>query len=793
MPDSIEQTFDQAVEYHRAGRLTEAGTLYLQVLDHEGNHPEALHLLGVTKLQIGQLAEALELIKRAADLKPQVARYQISLGQAFSGMGRLDEAIAAHERAAQLQPDLPEAWFGWGTALQAIGRYQEAVDVYGRVIRLNPDHVDALNNLGNALHVLGRTPEAIKMYRRALEVRPESPATYNNLAIALQRGKKLDEAVAAFRKSIELRPDFAGAWNNLGCALIDMRQFDEAVLVLRRAIELQPQFAEAWYNLGNALKKRTDFSEALAAYRRAVEIKPDYADALINQGNALQALRQYPQAAESYRRALTLRPNDADVHNNLGIVLRTMGQIDQSVAAFKSGLFFRSDYNILYCNLGNALKDAGRLDEAIAAYRRAVELKPSDWISHSNLVYSIYYSSEYDGAAILQENLRFAALHATKLGQDAQPHRNVPDAERRLRIGYVGSDFRDHCQSFFTLPLFANHDHERFEIYCYSNVARPDAITERNKALVDRWQSIVTLTDAEFAQRIRDDEVDIVVDLTMHMSNGRLLALARRPAPVQVTYLAYPGTTGLSAIDYRLTDPFLDPPGDSDLNYAEKSIRLPETFWCYDPLTDGPSVQTLPALHKGYVTFGCLNNFCKVTDRALDLWGQVLRALPQSRMILLCPEGAQREKLLESFRRREVHPGRIELVVYQPREKYLETYHRIDLGLDTIPYNGHTTSLDSFWMGVPVVTRVGRTAVGRGGWSQLSNLGLEELAAWRDEDFMKMAVDLAGDLDRLARLRTELREKMRNSPLMNGARFARDVETAYRNMWDIWCKRSRGV
>ena len=791
MSETIEQAFDEAVGHHRAGRLDEARTLYLQVLDHRADHPEALHLLGVTQLQSGQPGQALELVKRAAALKPQMARYQISLGQVFAALGRAEEAITAHARAVQLQPDMPEAWFGWGTSLQAVGRQEEAMKAYRRVIQIRPDYVDALNNLGNALHLLGKADEAVEVYGRALELRPDLAATHNNLGIALQRIGRMEEAIASFRRSIELQREFAGAYNNLGCALTDSRQLDEAVEVLRRAVELRPEFAEAWYNLGNALKKRGEYSEAIAAYRQAIGIRADYADAHINLGNALQGIRQYAEAAESYRRALEIRPKDVEAYNNLGSVLRTMGKADDALTAFRAVLFLRPNFNIAHCNLGNVLKDIGKLDEAIACYRRAVELEPNDLISCGNLAYSANYSSEYDAAGILRENLRWNALYAAKLGQNVAPHTNDRDPDRRLRIGYVGADFRDHCQSFFTIPLLANHDHANFEVFCYSNVSRPDAITERTKQYADVWRSVFGATDAEMSEQIRADSIDILIDLTMHMSNGRLLAFARRPAPVQATYLAYPGTTGLKAIDYRLTDPFLDPPGDSDLNYAEKSIRLPETFWCYDPLRDGPAPGALPAMGARRITFGCLNNLCKVNRLTVELWARVLKAVDDSRLILLSPAGAHRDVMLDEFRGLGVHAGRIEFVEYQPREKYLEVYQRIDIGLDTMPYNGHTTTLDSLWMGVPVLTRVGRTAVGRGGWSQLSNLGLPELAAWRDDDFVKLAAQWAGDFSGLAELRATLRGRMENSPLMNAPRFAKNVEAAYRVMWKAWCAGDR--
>jgi predicted O-linked N-acetylglucosamine transferase (SPINDLY family) len=256
---------------------------------------------------------------------------------------------------------------------------------------------------------------------------------------------------------------------------------------------------------------------------------------------------------------------------------------------------------------------------------------------------------------------------------------------------------------------------------------------------------------------------------------------------VQVTFAGYPGSTGLEAIDYRLSDPYLDPPGLNDQFYSETSIRLPDSFWCYDPLVTELAVNALPAQTDGHVTFGCLNNFCKVNEPVLRLWAQVLKTVDRSRLMMLCPEGSHRQPLLDLLQREGIGPDRIELIAHRPRFQYLELYHRIDVGLDTFPYNGHTTSLDSFWMGVPVVTLVGQTVVGRGGLSQLSNLGLPELIAQTPEQYVRIAADLAGDLPRLAELRRTLRGRMEASPLMDAPRFARNIEAAYRQIWRTWC------
>jgi predicted O-linked N-acetylglucosamine transferase (SPINDLY family) len=441
-------------------------------------------------------------------------------------------------------------------------------------------------------------------------------------------------------------------------------------------------------------------------------------------------------------------------------------------------------HSALHDNLGSVLKDLGQLDEAIECFRKAVELDPGNPATHGNLAYALCFQS-LQADAVREECLRWNDRFAAKF--PARSHGNDASPSRRLRIGYVSPDFRDHCQSLFTIPLLSRHDHAAFEIFCYSSVERPDDLTRRIQDLADHWRDVRPLDDEALASLIRDDGIDILIDLTMHMAGGRPLLFARRPAPVQIAWLAYPGTTGMRAMDYRLTDPRLDPP-EFDSHYSERSIRLPDSFWCYDPLTDQPQVNALPAIERGYVTFGCLNNPCKLTDATLQLWGKVMRAVPDSRLHLLAPEGPHRTRLLQRLAAHGIAAGRVDFVPYRKRADYLGSYHDIDIGLDTFPYNGHTTSLDSLWMGVPTVTRVGETCVGRGGLSQLFQLGLLELAAESDLRFVAAATALAGDLERLADLRAGLRARLEKSPLMDAARFARGIETVYRALWKTHCQ-----
>ena len=337
----------------------------------------------------------------------------------------------------------------------------------------------------------------------------------------------------------------------------------------------------------------------------------------------------------------------------------------------------------------------GQLDEAMAALRQAVRRKPDLAEAHSNLVFTLPFHPGYDARTIYEENRRWNDQFAEPLRKFIQPHTNDRNPDRRLRIGYVSPDFRKHCQSFFTIPLLSNHHREAFEIFCYANVGRPDAVTQRIRGCAQVWRSIVGMTDDEAAGIIRADRIDILVDLTMHMANGRPLIFARKPAPVQVAWLAYPGTTGLSAMDYRLTDPYLDPPGLDDQFYSETSIRLPDTFWCYDPLVTELAVNALPAQINGHITFGCLNNFCKVNEQVLRLWAQVLRSVNRSRFILLCPEGSHRQPLLDLLQREGINPDRIELFAQRLRVRNTWNF-TIALTWDWIP--SRTMAIPRVWI-----------------------------------------------------------------------------------------------
>lgn len=773
--------YERASESHFAGDLPRARQLYMQMLEADATHAGAMFRLGVIGLQEGVPGDAIGWLQRALAVEPGQRRCREGLGQAYAMAARHAEAAEVYRGLLAEDASSADLWCGFGSALQAQGALAEAVQAWRAALEREANRADACNNLGNCLRLLGDSEEAQAAYRRALALQPGDASALTNLGTLLQEAGRDEEALESLRAALAAAPDTAVAMINLGVLLTRLEHLDEALPLLERAAAIVPPIAHAAYNYGVALQARGRLRDAEAQYRRALALDPAHAQAANNLGNVCRDLGDYPAAREAYEAAVCVRPDFVDAFNNAANLMRTLGNLDEAQALLRQALDLDPSRSATLNNLGNVFKDCGDLDEGIECFRRAVASEPGNLIAHSNLLYALSFQAE-DPQVILDEARRWSAQHEAPLGAQRMQVPVDTATGRHLRIGYVSGDFREHCQSLFMTPLLAHHDRTRFEIHAYSSVVRPDATTARLAAHVDKWRDVRTLSDAALAEQIRADGIDILVDLTMHMSDGRPLLFARKPAPVQVAWLAYPGTTGIGAVDWRLTDPWLDPPVH-DRYYSEKSWRLPHTFWCYDPLALEPEVNALPASGTGYVTFGSLNNPCKLTDTTLNLWARVFARLPAARLVLMAAAGEARRGLAQRLAQAGIAPARVRFLPFRPRADYLRSYHEIDLGLDTLPYNGHTTSLDALWMGVPVVTRIGPTVAGRAGLSQLANLGLAELAADSDDAFVETAVSLANDLPRLANLRATLRGRMAGSPLMDGERFARGVEAAYEGMW----------
>ncbi|MGA2441859.1 MAG: tetratricopeptide repeat protein [Tepidisphaeraceae bacterium] len=629
------------------------------------------------------------------------------------------------------------------------GRLDQAEELYRLILGAEPDEPDAMAMLGTLLSQRGSHDEALGLIERAIKLRPDAADYHSNRGLVLFAMGLLDLAADAYHKALAIRPDYAEALSNLGNVLQRRNQIDEAIACYHQALALKPDEANAHCNLGGALLKKERFPEAIAAFRRAIEFRPDYAEAMSNLGTALVRDRKADEAIEWYGRAAALRPEDARIVNNFA----------------------------------GALKDAGRLDEAISWYRRAIAVRANS-VTHSNLVYALHFHPDYDGRALAAEMARWNEAHARPLAKEIPKHLNYSAPNRRLKIGYVSPNFFDQAEAHFVLPLLAAHDRGQVEVHCFASVRRPDEFTELHRSVADVWHDVAADDDQRLTARIREIPIDILVDLAMHLGDNRLLVFARKPAPIQVTWLAYPGGTGLDAIDYRLTDSCIDPPDGDDSIYSEKSIRLPGCWCCYDPLSESLPRQ---AEQDGPIVFGSLNNPCKINPRTLRIWAQIVRKVPDSRVLMLSVSESQRGQIRRTFDEVGVPFKRIDFAASCSRQEYLRIYDRIDIALDPLPYNGITTTCDALWMGVPVVTLTGRSAAGRAAASILNAAGLPELIAHSPEQFIQTAAGLALDLPRLITLRSKLRTQVSRSPLMDGPRFARQVEKVYRDIWTQWC------
>lgn len=777
-----------AERFHRFGALVQAAQLYQQALEQRPGDPAVWGCLGRVCHALGRRDDAAACYRQALVLQPRDAGMHNNLGAVLLASGRADEAAACFRESLQLQPDYAEAHNNLGAALLAKNQPDDAAACFQSALRLRPDYAAAHKNLGSSLARRGKHEEAAASYRRALELQPDDRSCWARLAGVLDSLNHLDEAASCYERSLEGRPGDPGVLNELAALRMKQGRFADAVLWYERTLQLRPDAAGVYNNLGLALLKQGRNAEAMLSFYQALYLQPDLAEVHNNLGMALNDQGRREEAVLRFQQAINLRPDLADAHNNLGLARAADGHADEAFACYRRALQVAPNHVGALANLGNAYKDEGLLTEAIACYRAALSHRPNDAKIHSNLLLAMNYQSDADPQAILCEARRFAARHAAPVAARVQPFVARPLAGRRLRIGYVSADYREHPVAYFLEPILASHDRRNFEIFCYADVPEPDAVTQGLQGCADHWRSLVGVSDAEAAEIIRRDGIDILVDLAGHTGGNRLLMFASKPAPIQASYLGYLSTTGLSTIDYYITDADADPPGLTEAHYQEQLIRLPECAFCYRPGTTPESAAEVPARRASYVTFGCLNNLAKVSEENLALWARILQAVPGSRLALRAGGRRLTEQPAPDAETREgIAADRLIFLGNTPsRFEYLKLYKAVDLCLDPFPYNGVTTTCDSLWMGVPVVTLAGRTSVSRQGVRFLQSVGLQDLIAETPEAYVRTATELASDLTRLTALRRELRERMSRSPLMDAPRVTRQLEEVYRAMWDRW-------
>jgi predicted O-linked N-acetylglucosamine transferase (SPINDLY family) len=607
---------------------------------------------------------------------------------------------------------------------------------------------DQLFRQAVGLHQAGCLSEAETLYWQILNSNPNSPDVLNALAILAQSRSETPRAIELLMTAIAINPDHADYHFNLGVIFASDGKANEAADAFQAALRLNPRHVRAAVDLGYVEYGRGELSRAIAAWTTAVD-------------NGCQ---------------------DPQVCLALGSALRDQGELDQSITVFRKFASANPDCGEAWNHLGIVLLEVARHDESHKCFSRAAELNAGPQ-AESNLLYGMLFNPGFDLIQILAEREKWNQKYARVL----RPFRTRPchdlNPDRPLRVGYVSPHFRDRPIGRFMLPLCAHHNHLEFETHFYDDSIESDALTRQLEACANVFRKTHHLSDAELASMIAEDRIDILVDLNMHMEASRLLVFARRPAPNLVTYLAYPGTTGMGAMDYRLSDPFLDPPAFNERVYSERTCRLRQSYWCYPQPYEAPEVGPLPADQRGCVTFGYFDSFSRISPGVLDVWGEVMNEVSGSRLMMAAPKGSCREMVSSRLAEHGVEASRLTFVERVSGGEYFARYCQVDIALDSFPFAGNAATCDSLWMGVPVVTLAGQGAVGRAGVSVLNNAGLAEFVAESREKYVRIAAGIAGDLKRLREIRRGLREKTLASPLMDARRYTQDVEAAYRKMW----------
>jgi predicted O-linked N-acetylglucosamine transferase (SPINDLY family) len=786
-PDYAEAIFNHGNTLFELNKHNEAEICYKQVIHTNPLYAAVHNNLGIIYRNREQLSDAEICFREAIKIKPDYADAHFNLGSIFIASRRLDEAEMCFREAIKNKEDYAMAYDSLGAVLNSFKNYQEAEQNFRQAVRLSPKFARAHFNLGCILESTTRLDEAVISYKKAIEHDPNFSTAYLNLGNAITSKGQLCQAEACYREAIRINPDYTDAYFNLGSILTTLERLDEAEVCYKTAIKKSPEYIAAHNNLGTVLHALGRYDEAIASFNTALHINPDYAEAYCNYGNALTAKEQRIDAERAYRKAIQINPKLEHAHNNLANILILMGRLDEAEESCRNALKINANFAEAYSNLGNVLGELGSLDEALFCWQNAIRIKPMDILTYSYMLFPVNYHPTKTSAEIFSFYQEFDKKFGSIYLKEPQKHTNSKNKDKHLKIGYVSADFKKHAIQNFLQPLLENHDKRKFIIYAYTGSSIEDSVTAVYKKYIDNWVPAYGLSDEALSNRIRSDEIDVLVDLSGHSNGNRLGVFARKPAPVSITYLGYGSTTGLSAIDYFLTDIYQSPLG-SEAFFAEKLWRVNSPCAVYRPSEDMGSISVSPVRRNGYVTFGALTRAIRLNDRVIKTWSEILRRVKNSKLIVNSHNFSSaypQQLLLSKFSAHGISPNQLEIGYQSPAWIVLQD---IDIGLDSFPHNSGTTLYESLYMGVPFVTLASRPSVGRIGSMVLEGLGHPEWIVNTEEEYINKVVNLASDLPALAGIRTKLREKMAASPLMDEVGYARKVEATYYEMFIKWCE-----
>jgi predicted O-linked N-acetylglucosamine transferase (SPINDLY family) len=778
-------------EFLDRGDLPNAINCYRKAVASDPNSLDAHTSLGFALKELGELEAAQQVLDSAVQLKPDNFDAVYLLGQTFDELRRFEKAAEYFQKALDLRPAFERLYGELCHALFQIGELDRARELITNGIQLYPGNASFPLFLGNLYSFMEEWPQACSCYADALKVDPNLVQAHTNLATVFRAQGDLDSAAQHVQCALNTDPASPDAHAGQAANQDAKGDLKGALASFEKALDLDAKHVVSHRGKGNVLLKMGEREASIECFDMALTIEPDSAETHRDLGLVYLQLGKYREAEQYSRQALAIRPLYPSAQTNLGNALLAMGHFAEAEKYHLAALEIIPDCDVFLSNLGGSQWALGRLPEAIQSFRRATEvgseLSAGDGnLLYSNLLFGLSHSEEHDAQALFAEHCRFAEKFEAPLRSAWPAHANLRQPDRKLEIGFVSGDFRDHVVPQFVGPVLERlSKHPELSLHAYYNNAAEDSETRRLKGFFEHWHNVVGLPDAVVAKQIGDDHIDILIDLSGHTALNRLRTLAHKPAPVQVSWLGYPGTTGLQAVDYYLADQHVLPAGQFDDQFSECIVRLP-ALAPFHPSEVAPPVKALPALTNGFLTFGSFNRPSKINRTVVAWWAELLRALPNATMLIEGgPEDGQCMQWLaqEGIERARVHwHGRGGLKAYH------DLHHQVDICLDTFPYNGATTSWSAVWMGVPTLALAGSTPAGRYGAAIMGQLGLNAFVANDQLDFVRKGVYWASHLDELADLRSGMRRRFGQSAAGQADLIASALANALRTMWQRWCK-----
>ncbi|MBF0381222.1 MAG: tetratricopeptide repeat protein [Magnetococcales bacterium] len=750
---SVDELFNEALEKFNNNSLTKADQLCTAIIQAIPDHVYAINLLGLIGQRINRHDLAIPQFQKAINIDGGNPLFYYNLAISFYKSRNIDGAIAAQKQALSLKPDYFEAHNSLAQIYIDKRDFDHAIKSLNQALAIKPDYLFAHYNHALVMAEQGELEKAVASYQKAISIDPNFVDAHNNLAIVFQKQNRLDDAVAFFKKAVLIKPDFADAHSNLGGAQQELGRFVEAIHSCQTAISLNPNHAEAYCNLGYCQLK----------------------------------LEKFKEAENSFKKAINLRPKLAKAHYNLGILYHQLVKLDEAVLCNQKAIQLDPEFALAHNNLGLTLQDQSKHEEAIACFKKAIQIKPDYAESHCNLIFCQDLSCHKSSDSFHEERAKWAKQHAEPLLKYCSTLNNTPDKQRVLRIGYIGADFNRHSAAYIFGPVLLNHDTDKFQIYIYAGNSKEDDFTNEFKKISTGYLSTIGIDDAQLADKIREDKIDILVDLAGHTKGNRLLVLARKPAPIQITAWGYPLGTSMSAMDYMFSDPVFIPLAKRD-GFSEEIIDIPCVVH-FNSYFDFPEVKAPAFIKNGFITFGAFNRTDKNTSELYKTWATILKKVANAKLFLKTVKLDSQENIDEvvrQFKQNGIDKNRLIILGKTPYKEHLKIHDKIDIMLDSFPHTGGVTTLESLRMGVPVLT-CEKYITPSASASIIHAIGMEEWCCADDDEYIDKAIKFANDIEQLKTLRHSLRDRFDQSVLGNSQLYTKKIETIYQQIWKKWC------